>query len=80
MRYDPSQSIAAWRALIAKAVEDLEDRLRECERAQKDFLTDEDIRLLRALVYTFVGMVLTTVVGGMIAAGVLVAATGSVVP
>lgn len=80
MRYDPSLSMAVWRALIAKALEDAEDRLKECENAHERFLTEEDIRLLRALVYGFVSMILVTVVGGVIAAGVLVASTGSVVP
>lgn len=78
MRYDPALSAAAWRALISKAIEDLEDQLRECRDAQKGFLTDDDIRLLRALVYGFVAMILTTVTGGIIAAGILFASTGGV--
>lgn len=80
MKYDPTLSLAVWRALMSKAMEEAEERLHECEDAHKTFLTDDDIRLLRTLVYSFVGMVLVTVVGGIIAAGVMVASAGSVVP
>lgn len=80
MRYDPSSPAAIWRALISKAVEDLEDRLHICEEAQKGFLTEDDVKLLKALVYGAAAMIIVTVFGGMVAAGVLFATSGGITP
>lgn len=80
MRYDPALPIAVWRALMAKAMEDLENRAHECEELRKQFLTEDDVALIRKLVYGAAGMIIFSVFSGMVAAGVLFATSGGVTP
>lgn len=72
--------IAVWRALVAKAVEDLEARAHECEEMRKQFLTEDDVALIRKLVYGAAGMIIVTVFSGMVAAGIIFATNGGVTP
>lgn len=70
MKYGPHLPPAAWRALTSQGLEDLEKKVEKMEEAERQFLVEDDIRLIKLLVYGFVGLILTTVCIGIIAAGI----------
>lgn len=80
MRYDPSSPQIIWRTLMSRAMEEVEDKVHEIEKTQREFLREDDIRLIKLLVYGAAGMIIITVFGGMVAAGVLFATSGSISP
>ena len=87
MQFDPSLSQAVWRDLVSQALEAYEKRLDRIEARQetmeeecKSYLVEEDIRLLKVVVFGYIGLILTTVSVGMIGAGVYFAAMAGGAP